>query len=128
MEFSGGNGSPLTITLLQPVSYTITTGSSQTAFVFEAAVAGGDANYYAPLSGTITYTVNGGTPRILTHVNSGGSGDDLSADDLFIFGAVVPLSAGDVVTLSAGSPERRQAAWVSTSTGLVATSRIPSGL
>src|SRR5688500_5438005 len=61
MSFSGGSGSPLTITLSEPVGYTVTAPPFiGVLFDFKRVgnVFGGTLN----VSGTITYTVNGGAP------------------------------------------------------------------
>jgi hypothetical protein len=62
LAFSGGNGAPLTITLLDPISYTVTTtGDWSSFFTFEGLGAFGltpREGYY--VTGTATYSVNGG--------------------------------------------------------------------
>jgi hypothetical protein len=111
MSFSGGVNSPVVFTLNQSVQYTITTTPTEPApgFAFQG-VADLFSASFADVSGTMTYSVNSGSPLTLNRVNSvssGSAGGDLSASDLYFFGPntqdpVGWLQAGDVVTLWSG--------------------------
>jgi hypothetical protein len=104
MTFSGGGGSPLTITLPQPVTYTVTTAPSIGAlFDFKGVgnLFGGTLN----VSGTLTYTVNGGAPITINTGDTGAAtGAAIAANDLILFHNPLPGAAlGNTIVLSAGS-------------------------
>jgi len=108
LSFSGGNGSQVVFTLNQPVEYTITATPTVYAPIF-AFRGVGDlfAATWPAVSGTMTYSVNGGSPLTLDTVNSGIVNTDVLATDLYFYGpnlydAVGWLVAGDVVTLWSG--------------------------
>ena len=108
MSFSGGNGSQVVFTLNQPVEYTITTTSAVEAPIF-AFRGVGDlfAATWPAVSGSMTYSVNGGSPLTLETVNSGFDNSDVLATDLYFYGPNIYdpigwLEAGDVVTLWSG--------------------------
>ena len=104
LTFSGGNGSPLSLTLNQPVVYTITTGFSVGPFFIFQNVGnpfngmGGDSP-----RGTISFTINGGASQEIYTMNSGVNVGVVTADDLVIFGNEPGANAGDVILLSAGT-------------------------
>jgi hypothetical protein len=104
LTFSGGNGSPLSLTLNQPVVYTITTGFSVGPFFifqnvgnpFHGAGDGG-------LHGNISFTINGGASQEIDIMNSGVNVGVVTANDLYIFGSEPGANVGDVIFLSAGT-------------------------
>ena len=102
LAFSGGSGTPLTITLLSPVTYTITT-----APLFKAAyfMFRGDAfpNNEWTTTSTITYSINGGAAQSLNHVGGGLLGGDIVRTDIYTYGALFDANVGDTVLLSAGA-------------------------
>jgi len=110
MSFSGGNRAPLTFTLNQPVEYTITTTPTFPApeFVFRDFGFLFSEESANSVSGTMTYSVNGGSPLKLDKVSShyyNVGGDVRSL--LYFWGPnlVDPagwLHAGDVVTIWSG--------------------------
>lgn len=103
VEISGGGGTPLSITLLQPVIYTVTAGASYGGFAFDGALSAAVIFSGAGTS-TITYSVNGGTAIRASFITTGMAGNEVSGDDLQLFSYDAgPLQAGDVVTLSAGT-------------------------
>jgi len=107
LTFSGGNGTPLTITLAQPVTFTITTaaGESQAPdFVIQDAgnlVQGIGTG--VTVSGSMDFTINNGTPQAINNIFGGVSHADLHSVDDYLWGALPGVSVGDVVTLNAGS-------------------------
>jgi hypothetical protein len=104
LTFSGGNGTPLTIDLLDPLTFTInTTAVDAPLFVFEGTtdVAGTDPTQDA--ASTITYSVDGGLPQPIFAAVFGESGGSLTADNFFIAGSAQGITAGDTITLSAGT-------------------------
>ncbi len=104
LNFSGGNGSPLIITLSTPVQYTITTSFSAPEFVFV-----GTGNVFTTalpaFTGSMNFSVNGVGAYGLTQIGSGVLVGDLTPTDAFLFGFDVmpPLAVGDVVRLNAGT-------------------------
>src|SRR4051794_8510659 len=103
LTFSGGSGSPLTITLPQPVTYSITsppTGGVLFDFKGVGNVIGGTVN----VSGTMTYTINGGAPISINVGSTNVSAGTIAANDLLLNRNPAPGAAlGDVFVLSAGS-------------------------
>ena len=104
LSFSGGNGSPMTMTLNMSVSYTITADATAAPFfIFEDV---GDIFGINPtaVTGTITFTINGGSPFTLDTMDSGYTAGSVTPNDLFIYPSMQPgLSIGDVVVLNLGS-------------------------
>lgn len=104
LTFSGGNGSPLSITLLQPVVFTINIAGPQTGpiFVFQGA-----GNPFAGASfaatGNISYSVNGAGNQALTGFGSGITTGNISPNDIFANGALGSLNLGDTIRLNAGT-------------------------
>ena len=109
LTFSGGDGTPLTITLLQPVTFTITSATdagngNAPFFVFQ-----GVGNLLQGIStgvtasGTMDFTINNGTPQTITSIYGGVSYGALHSDDAYIWGSLPGVAVGDVVTLNAGS-------------------------
>jgi len=104
LDFSGGGGTPLTITLPEAVTYTADRSTASSTFIFQGT---GDplGGFQRQFTGTITYRINGGAPiPIDTGVSGFNGGNDLAANDLNLFKFSAPsVQAGDVVVLSAGS-------------------------
>jgi hypothetical protein len=105
ISFSGGSGSPLSMTLPYPVSYTITADHSPfhgPVFVFDSV---GDlfGNSFPAVTGTISFSIDGGLPLALDYVNSGVFVGSISGDDIYASGPIGPIAIGSVVTLSAGT-------------------------
>jgi hypothetical protein len=114
VTFSGGNGSPLSMTLLQPVTYTITSGfAGNIRFVFQnTGNLAGEADGVTSATSSINFTINSGPPS--DFVNRIGSliptdpvipSDPTTPNDLFVFDAssLDALLIGDTVVLSAGT-------------------------
>ena len=114
LSFSGGSGAPLSVTLLQPVTYTITTDDPTGAgpvFLFQGI---GNPLMGTPtgVSGNMTYEIDGGPPLTLTEASTGFSGGDVNTTDLVTEGNVPGTYTNDVVTLYPGT--------LTTTTGIAA--------
>ena len=106
LSISGGNGNPVVFTLLAPVQYTLATTPVFQAPLFVFQNAGNVFN--ANVSGTMTWSVNGGPLRSLNAASSGYIGGAMAYADLFIYGNDAfntPgwIKSGDVITLWAGT-------------------------
>ncbi len=113
LTFSGGNGAPLTITLLNSVTYTInntactTTGLPATVgpgFVFDEA-GNPFGNNFQPIAATSTirFSIGNGAPQAITMANSGRPGNDRTERDIYVFGSTQSLSNGSTIVLSPGT-------------------------
>lgn len=105
LEFAGGDGAPLVLTLDAPVTYLVTTastGANGPGFDFQGV---GDVfpDEFASVAGSITFTIDGGPAQSISTINSDFAGGALSATDVYIFGAVPGVAVGDTVVLNAGS-------------------------
>lgn len=103
LAFSGGSGAPVTLTLLAPITYTINAiNPFGYGFAFQGVGAAIDGQF---VTGTISYSINGGAPETINVMNSGVAVGDLAANDTFIYNSlfVGSVNAGDTVLLSAGS-------------------------
>jgi hypothetical protein len=81
LTFSGGGGTPLTMTLPQAITYMVTAPPTISApFDFKGVgnIFGGTLN----VSGTGSYTVNGGFPL---SINARDTGAAIASDDLILF-------------------------------------------
>lgn len=105
LTFSGGNNTPLSISLQQSVLYTITDSDCSTGgpiFVFDEA--GNPFSGSGPtVTGTILYSINGGTAQPILVANSGVAASDVTANDIFVYGNFSGISNGSTVILSAGT-------------------------
>lgn len=100
LTFSGGSGSPLTITLTQPVTYTITTAPA-IGVIFDFKSVGNVFGGTLTASGTMSYTVNGGAPIAINVGDTGLPTGTIAANDLLLFRNPLPAaSLGDVIVLS----------------------------
>ncbi len=105
LNFSGGNGNKLTITLLTPVEYTINTAP---AFAYPSFVFKGTGDVFQGLpsfTGSMNFSVNGVGAFGLTQIGSGYTGGAPVGADAFLFGFdfTQPLMIGDVVRLNGGT-------------------------
>jgi hypothetical protein len=105
LTFSGGNGTPLTVTLQQAVSYTITNTQcdSNTGPIFTIDEAGNPLNGTRSAVGTITFSINGGAAQPITVVRSGTNFGNFTTNDLWVYGNLPNLANGSTVVLSAGT-------------------------
>jgi len=101
LDTSGGSGAPVTVTLLSPITFTITVqqGVSAPIFVFD----GFGADFGGSVTGSITYSVNGGPAKAINYMGYGYANNDMTEDDMYLYGDFVALNLGDTVVLSAGS-------------------------
>jgi hypothetical protein len=112
MSFSGGNGNPLVFTLNQSIQYTVTGTPPAYSPFFGFRNVGNVLGGSRPgVSGTMTYSVNGGSMLTLVAANTGFRYADVVETDLYFYGPNYSnqgpnpagwLHAGDVVTLWAG--------------------------
>ena len=107
LSFSGGLGTPISITLATGVNYTITStenSGSLIQFVF-AAPGALNPNGSASVSGNIKYSVDGGTQSgLLTFVSGESYGNVVAADEEFVAGPLsTTLHSGDYITLFPGT-------------------------
>src|SRR4028118_744809 len=90
LTFEGGNGSPLTITLQQSVTYTINNSNCSAGgpvFIFDEA-GNPFLGAFLPVTGTMTFFINGGTAQPITAAASGvTTANNISPNDIFVFGA-----------------------------------------
>lgn len=104
LTFSGGGGSPLTLNLLAPVSYTITSTEGfgfTPSFLFQG-VGNPFGNNGRNVNGTLTFRINGGAAQAITGVNSGFLA--FGVNSLYITSASTIFSnVGDTVTLTGGT-------------------------
>src|SRR6266478_7209600 len=103
VNFSGGSGTPLTITLPQAVTFTVTNppivGAPIFGFLNCGTILGGVGN----AAGSVSYTQNGGGPIAIDGLGSPTIGV-FTGDDLALFKKSGPSAAlNDVFVLSAGS-------------------------
>jgi len=108
LTFSGGNGTPLSTTLQRSITYTTTTDCIFSPFFVFQGVGNVFPLSYLEVTGTISYSINGGFARPINRVNSGLSGGVLSENDVYIYNvfalsrlprfATVVLNAGTLTT------------------------------
>lgn len=103
LSWGGGNGTPLTLTIARPITYTITSASTGPSFVFDGAAPNFDGNPVF-LSGTITFSLNNTAAQQAIWVLAAGSQvNALSPDDAYMFLDRPGVSVGDTITLTAGT-------------------------
>ncbi len=104
VSFTGGNGTPLSMTLGSPANYSVTTTAANAPFfVFDGL---GDSFVPAGItvSGTITYSINGGAAQTINRLGSGRAANDVTADDAYLFSAALPgVTAGTTIRLLSGT-------------------------
>jgi hypothetical protein len=105
LTFSGGNNTPLSISLQQSVIYTITDSDCSAGgpiFVFDEA--GNPFSGSGPtVMGTIAYSINAGTAQPILVANSGVAASDVTPNDIFVYGNFSGVSSGSTVILRAGT-------------------------
>jgi hypothetical protein len=106
VTFSGGSGTPLSFSLANPVSYTITTAAPIMYFVAPVFVfKNTGAPYFSGLiasTSTMRFSVNGGPAQVISFAGANNTAGTFPPNDLIFSGPHVALNVGDVVTLSAG--------------------------
>jgi hypothetical protein len=103
LSFTGGSNNPLAVTVGLPVSYTVNAlpSGSEPFFVFKNV--GNSLSSQQGLTGSITYSVNGGAANSITAGNSSVAVGSIAPTDLFFFGTSASRVNGDIVTLSKGT-------------------------
>ena len=104
LTFSGGLGTPLVLTLTNPVTYTVTAAYNG-VLIFDLQNLGPTSLRQMSFNGSIAFSVNGGAASPITNGNSGNSGGSLSVNDgyLYNFSVQSALVAGDTITLGSGT-------------------------
>ena len=108
ITFSGGSGTPLSLSLAAPISYTINatldpTLGAAAGPVFIIQNTGNLSFNNLSFSSSITFSINAGPAQTLSFASSGFSGGVITGNDLFFYGSVFGLNVGDVVTLTTGT-------------------------
>jgi hypothetical protein len=106
LTFIGGSGTPLSTTLQTRVTYTITNTSCAGASAgpyFDFDEVGNVLAGSRTVTGTMTYSINGGALQAITGVESGFVGGNVTANDLSVYGAQPGVASGATVVLSAGT-------------------------
>lgn len=106
LTFSGGNGTPLSITLQQSVTYTINSSlcssGNGSVFVFDEAGTFSSSDR-PPVTGTITFSINGGAAQTFNQIGSDVNLGNVTTNDIYLLGTFQSVSNGSTVTLSAGT-------------------------
>lgn len=102
LSFSGGNNTPLALNLNAPVQCTINAALTSNAPFFVFKNVGNPLGSQQSASGSIAYTINGGSNQSIANENSGAAVGSIGANDLFIFGQFNALPIGTTVTLKNG--------------------------
>lgn len=105
LEFSGGNGSPVSITFDSPTRFEVTVapGGFPTPFFVIDGAFGGSFGLGRQSASGLAFTVNGGTPLPIEMIGSAFSLVDLTVDDAFFYySGASTAQVGDVVTLGRG--------------------------
>ena len=103
LTFTGGNNTALTLTLNAPVTYTITASAGNNLSPFFDFQGVGNVFSNLGVSGTITFTINGGVAQTFTNLNSGVTLGSIAATDAYIFGSEPGVVVGNTVVLQAGT-------------------------
>ncbi len=103
LTFTGGEGSPLSVTLNLPLSFLITTaGDASPVLIFQ-----GVGNLFGQggidVTGDITFSINGGDPQNLDSAGSGFPDGAFHANDLYFYGNLSSLAVNNTVVISAGT-------------------------
>ena len=108
LTFSGGNGTPLTLTLGEPVSYVVTAdpADAQEEIVFQGLGNFSSSQYDVSygLSGTLDFSIDGGASYPLQELVSNNGVGAIQATDAYVYNYSNPaITVGDVVVLGAGT-------------------------
>ena len=102
LDFSGGSGSPLTMTLAEPVTYTIDVAPTA-GLAFDFKNIANLFNGSVALSGTMKFTINGGSPIAIDVFTNGDTGGAVGSTDFLVWKNGGPsVALGDVLVLSPG--------------------------
>lgn len=103
LTFSGGSGTPLTMTIAAPITYTITTTSPVAPIFAFQGVGNPFLDTLPSVTATMTFSINGGAAQTINGINSGYTGGSLATNDVYIFGSFPGVTTGDTVFLTAGT-------------------------
>jgi hypothetical protein len=105
LTFSGGSGTPLSTTILTPITYTVNNANCgiNNGHFFIFAEAGNPFAVFFTVTGTISFTANGGEAQPITVEGSGGSATNITPNDIFVYGNRLGAANGSTVILSAGT-------------------------
>ncbi len=103
LSFSGGNNAPFVLTLNTPVQYVINAALTSNAPFFIFKNVGNPLGGQTSVSGSISFSINGGPAQTIMSENSGAAIGNISTNDLFFFGPFSALGIGNVITLTAGT-------------------------
>lgn len=104
LTFTGGSGTPLTVTLATPITYTVTQAlNDRLIFAFDA-VGGGNFGF-SSVTGTLSYRINNGAINTIGFLGNGSTLGDITADYLLLYNESTStiLSVNDTVTLTSGT-------------------------
>ncbi len=106
--FTGGNNTPLTLTLAAPVIYTITAGGTNGPLFVLQNIANEALGYQPAVTGSLTYSIDGGALQSITVLSAGNIHvGNIQLTDWYLFGdnafSGTVFQVGDVVTLFSGS-------------------------
>jgi hypothetical protein len=103
LTFSGGGGTPLTITVTQPITYVVT-ATPAGGILFDFKSVGNLFNGTVNVTGSMTYSVNGGAANTITTGTTGAAAGTIAATDLLLFHNPATAAAlNNTIVLSAGS-------------------------
>jgi hypothetical protein len=104
---SGGSGSPLTLTLNAPITFTIATTSTDinTGFIVDGSNLANGFSEFSTATSSLTFSINGGGPITIDAIQGNIPVGAITADDAVLFrnGFFTSVAAGDTVTLFAGT-------------------------
>jgi len=102
VQFTGGNGAPLSVTIPQPISFIVTEAFSFYTFGF--VIEGVQELVSTHATGRLKFSINGGPGSYLYLIGSGFSLGEISPDDVSLWAYSGPsMQVGDVVTLGPGT-------------------------
>lgn len=108
VTFSGGGGTPLTLTLSEPVTYQITraapTGNAPIFVLQDVAIDESGIGLY-DLSGNVTFSINSGPAQFALPLTSGAllTLVAFGAQNVYLSGSLPGVNVNDTVVISAGT-------------------------
>jgi hypothetical protein len=103
LTFSGGSGGLLTLKLNAPVTYFVSTAPTNSSPFFDFQGVGNVFSGGYGLTGTVTYTINGGAAQTLTTIKSGMTIGYVAFTDAYVGGTLPGAALGSTVVLNAGT-------------------------
>lgn len=103
VTFTGGNETPLVMTINQPVTYIAENANSFVVFVIENVGSPG-SNFTAAVTGTLTYSINEEAPITITVLLGGTGFGAVGVDDWYFYAPTSGVfAANDTITLYSGT-------------------------